>query len=151
MMNKSEIIAEKWIVEKHGQKPIFQTNKSPDFLVNGSAYEVKPGYLDRQKVVHINLSRGQIESIVKVYPQCELLVVTEGLIDSLELPKYASHPQKIGDDFVIHWLTEKGGRRQTLTFDDGLEKVVEDWRSEQRPIPQFADAVEALIRKGATK
>jgi hypothetical protein len=42
-------------------------------------------------------------------------------------------------------------KRQTLTFDDETEKVIEDWRREQTPIPNFKDAVMKLVKEGAKK
>ena len=38
-------------------------------------------------------------------------------------------------------------RRQMLNFNDKLERAVEDYRSEQRPIPPFAKAVYDLLWK----
>jgi len=42
-------------------------------------------------------------------------------------------------------------KRQTLTFDDGLEKAIEDWRARQRPIPSFSEAIETLLKEALKK
>lgn len=37
--------------------------------------------------------------------------------------------------------------KRTIAFDDDVNSAIEDYRAEQRPIPNFSDAVNKLLRK----
>ena len=38
--------------------------------------------------------------------------------------------------------------RKTITFDDELEKRIEEYRGSKRPIPSFSNAVVELVKLG---
>lgn len=37
--------------------------------------------------------------------------------------------------------------RRTIAFDDDVNSAIEDYRAEQRPIPNFSDAINKLLRE----
>jgi hypothetical protein len=41
--------------------------------------------------------------------------------------------------------------RHSLTFNDELEKKIEDWQAKQRPIPSYTEAVETLLNEALSK
>jgi hypothetical protein len=45
----------------------------------------------------------------------------------------------------------ENGRKQSVTFAEDVDQIIEDYRSSKRPIPSFTDAVNELIRKGGAK
>ena len=40
-------------------------------------------------------------------------------------------------------------KKQTIVFEDEVENSIEEYRSKERPIPTFQDAVIELVKKGA--
>ena len=48
----------------------------------------------------------------------------------------------------MHSCTPAPMSRRTIPFTPELEKKIEDWRADQRPIPDFNDAVVILVNEG---
>jgi len=127
-MTEAEKLAKGWL-QDNGYSEVAKVEKEgePNFVADGDKIEVKKFWGS------LHFTPKQLEEFGK---DVGVVVVKDGkVVDNLKFGELDS-------EYDIH---VESGARKTIAFEEDVEERIEDWRSKQRPIPSFTEAVNRLL------
>lgn len=139
-MSESEEAAYRWLKRDGCKNIVFRQRDTPDFLTDKGGFEVK-----RPIGRTIVFTANQVQKVKEA--KAKVLVFTDTGLKPLTIIPPNELERGIHNGFIVN-IT---GIRRIVNFSDDLEKAVADYRSKQRPIPNFAEAVYELLWKALMK